>query len=71
MTHEISPYDEMIEKISYLIKAYDRLNQRIIDHTDIIENLADRISKIERKLNPENPGDINHLYQNWNRESDK
>ena len=34
-------------------------------HVEMSEDLAKRLKLIEQKLKMENPGDINHLYQNW------
>ena len=65
MTDESSPYDELVEKVDYLIKAYDRLNQRMVHNDRILEDLATRIIRLEDKIKKENPGDINNLYQNW------
>ena len=74
MSNEISPYDELVEKVNkleeFIIKQV-QFNSELLDiiknDGEMIKKLMSQIKKIERKTSPENPGDINTLYQNWDK----
>ncbi len=57
-----SPYDELINQVNFLLKAHKDLQTQLLKSYEFIRENQDRITELERKLSPENPGDIKTLY---------
>ena len=64
---EQTPYDQLEETVTFLLDAHKKLQDQLLEAYKHIRENQDRIAILEKKLSPENPGDINHLYQNWDK----
>ena len=68
----IKAFDNLNSNYLSFTKDQIKFNQEIIDmgknQKEIDEKLIENIRELERKLQPENPGDINNLYQNWDKD---
>lgn len=67
MTNMNSPYEELVKKVEKIDNELELINKFVRQSTNTILILSNELEKIKRKLDPENPGDINHLYQNWDK----
>lgn len=56
----LSPYEELVENV-------DKLKEKVEKLEKSINEVKQLHKQINEKLAPENPGDINHLYQNWDK----
>ena len=54
--------------VSHQTKVNEGLIESEKHQQEINKNILKKLKEIERKLQPENPGDINHLYQNWDKD---
>ncbi len=73
MNNEISPYDELVSQVDKLkdfIIKQTQFNNELIEliknNGKMIRMLIEKIETLKKK-SPENPGDINTLYQNWDK----
>ncbi len=54
--------------VMFLMERYSEFLKRLLKNYETLIETQKIVDKLLKKLEPENPGDINHLYQNWNKD---